>query len=196
MSDFYQAFLGEEERRRLEEEEERRRKAGKDVDRRKQEEDARAITYIVRAAAAEVDALARDIDDTVRDVLIDFVTASSRQLPTLEKTEFCPYEEFDPKKPWQRYEKVHRWHAEYEAAHIYLELHSMTTDRPLPLIGAFSGVQLRVLIKWGKSVPTVNLHRLDDVFEAKLGIPTILDVDYESEDPARKGASHFRYASR
>jgi hypothetical protein len=196
MSDFDQSFLGEEERRRLEEQEERQRKAVKEADRRKQEEDARAVTYIVRVAAAEVDALASDIDDTVRDVLLDFVTSSSRQLPTLEKTEFCPNDEIDPKKPWQRYEKVHRWHAEYDAAHLYVELHSMTTDRPLPLIGAFSGLQLRVVIKWGKSIPTVNLHRLDDVFESKLGIPTLLDICYESEDPARKGASRFRFANR
>jgi hypothetical protein len=196
MSDFDQGFLSERERQQLEEAEERRRKSLKDSDRRKQEADARTVTYLVRAAAAEVDVLAKEIDEKVRDVLIDFVTASSRQLPTIDKTEFCPNEEIDEKKPWQRYEKVHRWHAEYEAARIYVELHSMTTDRPVPMIGAFSGLQLRVMIKWGKSVPTVNLHRLDDVFEARLGIPTILDVEYESEDPARKGASRFRYAGR
>jgi hypothetical protein len=186
-------FLSEQEREEFEEDELRKRRAVEAARKRKQDEEAQVITAIVKSAADEVDRLAAEIDGAVRDILTDFVTASSRQIPTIEKTEFCPNDEIDDRKPWLRYEKVHRWHAEYEAAHMYAELHSMTTNKPLPLIGAFSGLQLRCVIKWGKTIPIVNLHRLDDVFEARLGIPAILEVEYESEDPAHRGSSMFRY---
>src|SRR5437764_420080 len=108
-------FLSEEERLRADEDQYRRRAAEKAAALRKQEDDARIITRIVKCAADEVDALAAEIDDEVRDILTDFVTASSHHTPTIEKTEFCPHDEpeIDEKKPWERYEKVHRWHAAY-----------------------------------------------------------------------------------
>jgi len=194
MADSRYSFLSAEERREREEQERREREEARAAARRKQEEDTRTITRIVRAAAYEVDVLAAELDPTIREILTEFVEASSGNTPLIEKTEFCPHDEIDEAKPWQRYEIVHRWHAEYTAAHIHAEIQSMTTDRPLPFIGAFSGIQLRVLIKWGHSIPIVNLQRLDDVFEARIGIPSILDVEYESEDPARQGATRFRYS--
>lgn len=183
-------FVSQEERLQLDAEQRKALKEARAEAERKQADEAEMITRIVQQAAYEVDALAEQFDPIIRDIMADFVEANSSQPAVIHKREYCPNTVIDESKPWERYQKVHEWCAEYEAARIQAEIVSMMTDKPLPLIGSHSGVNLHCMIKWGKSVPKINLFRLDDVFEARLGVPAIMDVSYETVDPTHPHAWH------